>query len=262
MLLDHTSGLDDFFLHPRSTPRSRRAGRRTGRVARTLKYVGEAVLPRRARAGTTRTRTTSPRADRRARDRRAARRRRSATRFFGPLGLDARGTRRRRSRAPDPPTATASPARSGPRRPIDLSDGHGVAPFRSVVTAAGAARARSRRRAATRRRGPGAVLAAGPRPGDDRRDAARLRQTAAYQPRVPYGHGVQAFPIDGQPTIGHSGTLLGFRAAMRHLPGEAIDDLRPDQPEPGRPRRDRPGPALGRVRARAALLPLPDASAS
>ena len=37
----------------------------------------------------------------------------------------------------------------------------------------------------------------------------------------PYGLGVQAFPIDGRPTVGHSGTLLGFRAAVRHLPAEA-----------------------------------------
>jgi CubicO group peptidase (beta-lactamase class C family) len=45
--------------------------------------------------------------------------------------------------------------------------------------------------------------------------------TAAYKPRVPYGLGVQVFPIDGRLTVGHSGTLLGFRAAMRYLPGEA-----------------------------------------
>jgi hypothetical protein len=45
--------------------------------------------------------------------------------------------------------------------------------------------------------------------------------TAPYQPRVPYGLGVQSFPIDGRPTVGHSGTLLGFRAAVRYLPGEA-----------------------------------------
>jgi hypothetical protein len=30
--------------------------------------------------------------------------------------------------------------------------------------------------------------------------------------------GVQAFPIDGRLAIGHSGRLLGFRSAMRHLP--------------------------------------------
>ena len=45
--------------------------------------------------------------------------------------------------------------------------------------------------------------------------------TAGYPPRVPYGLGVQAFPIDGRPTVGHSGRLLGFRSAVRHLPGEA-----------------------------------------
>ena len=44
--------------------------------------------------------------------------------------------------------------------------------------------------------------------------------TASYAPRVPYGLGVQAFPIDGRPSVGHSGRLLGFRASVRHLPGE------------------------------------------
>ena len=47
-----------------------------------------------------------------------------------------------------------------------------------------------------------------------------VEATAGYSPRVPYGLGVQAFSIDGRATVGHSGRLLGFRAAMRHLPGE------------------------------------------
>ena len=45
--------------------------------------------------------------------------------------------------------------------------------------------------------------------------------TAGYRPRVPYGLGVQAFPIGGRLAVGHSGRLLGFRSAVRHLPGEA-----------------------------------------
>ena len=46
--------------------------------------------------------------------------------------------------------------------------------------------------------------------------------TAAYTPRVPYGLGVQAFPIGGRLAVGHSGRLLGFRAAVRHLPAENV----------------------------------------
>jgi hypothetical protein len=44
--------------------------------------------------------------------------------------------------------------------------------------------------------------------------------TARYDPRVPYGLGVQVVTIDERPTVGHSGRLLGVRAAVRHLPVE------------------------------------------
>jgi CubicO group peptidase (beta-lactamase class C family) len=48
-----------------------------------------------------------------------------------------------------------------------------------------------------------------------------IATTAGYRLRVPYGLGVQVFPIDGRLSVGHSGRLLGFRAAMRHIPGES-----------------------------------------
>ncbi len=46
--------------------------------------------------------------------------------------------------------------------------------------------------------------------------------TAGYRPRVPYGLGVQAFPIAGRPSYGHSGRLLGFRSVVRHIPSEGL----------------------------------------
>ena len=39
---------------------------------------------------------------------------------------------------------------------------------------------------------------------------------------MPYGLGVQSLVIDGHKTLGHSGRLLGFRAALRYLPDEGI----------------------------------------
>ena len=39
---------------------------------------------------------------------------------------------------------------------------------------------------------------------------------------MPYGLGVQVVDIDGQPSYGHSGRLLGFRSVMRWLPEEGI----------------------------------------
>jgi hypothetical protein len=48
-----------------------------------------------------------------------------------------------------------------------------------------------------------------------------IATTEGYRPRVPYGLGVQVFPIDGRLSFGHSGRLLGFRGVVRHLPGAA-----------------------------------------
>ena len=39
---------------------------------------------------------------------------------------------------------------------------------------------------------------------------------------MPYGLGVQSMDIDGAPSLGHSGRLLGFRSAVRWLPEEDI----------------------------------------
>ena len=47
-------------------------------------------------------------------------------------------------------------------------------------------------------------------------------RTARYQPRIPYGLGVQTTPVDGRPALGHSGRFLGARAVVRWLPREHI----------------------------------------
>jgi D-alanyl-D-alanine carboxypeptidase len=220
MLLDHTSGLDDFFLHPaidkallaqRETPwTSSQAlgyvGKRyfapgTGWHYSNTNYLYLGLIAERV------TGTTLAAALR--------------ARFFTPLGLRATWYQ-----AVEPPkTAIAHGySFSSPKptaAPIDLADGTGVAPFRSVVTAAG---------------GAGSIAATS---GDVARWARLLyggtvlgpaqtsvmiddvAATAAYRPRVPYGLGVQVFPIDGHLSLGHSGRLLGFRAAVRHIPDEA-----------------------------------------
>jgi len=41
-------------------------------------------------------------------------------------------------------------------------------------------------------------------------------------PGVSYGYGVQALSIDGHPSLGHSGRLIGFRGAVRHFPIEGV----------------------------------------
>ena len=46
--------------------------------------------------------------------------------------------------------------------------------------------------------------------------------TAPFKPSIPYGLGVQEATIDGRPTLGHSGRLLGSRTVVRWLPGEGM----------------------------------------
>jgi D-alanyl-D-alanine carboxypeptidase len=217
MLLDHTSGLDDFFLHPPIDKALLAHPQATWTPARSLHYVGKRYFApgtgwhysntNYLYLGLIAERVTGmPLA--------AALRQR----FFTPLGLGATWYQ-----AVDVPRSSlahgyrfngANPT----AKPIDLADGSGVAPFRSVVTAAG---------------GAGSIAAT----SADVANWARLlydgtaigaAQTAAmvddistsagYRPRVPYGLGVQVFKIDGRLTFGHSGRLLGFRAAVRHIP--------------------------------------------
>ena len=140
-LLDHTSGLRDYFFHPAidqlllARPRpSLEPGQDLAEVRR------QAVLQAGRAAGTTRTRTTSSSAARRARRARRRSGDQIRTRFLEPLGLrhtwyqpteSAHGRRR--------PRATASRRPRRTPRAIDLSDGTPFVPFTSVVTAAGGA---------------------------------------------------------------------------------------------------------------------------
>lgn len=126
----------------------------------------------------------------------------------------------------DPPAPVARAYRfDGPdldEPPIALSDGSHMVPFTSVVTAAGAAgsiasTAEDLVRWA-RALYDGEVLA----PASLAAMVADLEVTAPFTPTVPYGLGVQAATIDGRPTLGHSGRLLGSRSVIRWLPEERI----------------------------------------
>ena len=104
----------------------------------------------------------------------------------------------------------------------DLSDGTGVSPFRSVITAAGGAGslAGSSRDVALWAR----ALYTGYAIDDDSLAImlAGVDAIAGYRPRVPYGLGVQALEIAGHRTFGHSGRYIGIRAQMRWLPDDEI----------------------------------------
>jgi D-alanyl-D-alanine carboxypeptidase len=106
-------------------------------------------------------------------------------------------------------------------RAIDLTGRTGVAPFRSVVTAAGAAgaiAASSWDLARWTRALYGGSLLTEPALGAMLDVAA----TASYRYAVPYGLGVQQYVIDGRIAYGHGGRLMGARAAIRYLPAEGV----------------------------------------
>jgi D-alanyl-D-alanine carboxypeptidase len=219
MLLDHTSGLDDFFLHPPIDKALLAHRDATWSSERALSYVGKryfapgkgwhysntnyVYLGLIAQNVTGSSLATALR-----------------KRFFTPLGLDA--TWYQAFERPRAEVAHGyrfnSPALKD--KPIDLADGTGVAPFTSVVTAAGGAGSIAATSSDVARWAR--QLYDGTAIGIDQ-TAIMLNDvatTATYRPRVPYGLGVQVFPILGRPSFGHSGRLLGFRAAVRHFPGD------------------------------------------
>ena len=221
MLLDHTSGLADYFLNPKiDRPLQSRPGD-AWTIDRTLGYVGKRLSPPGAAwhysntnyllLGLIAERATGKPLAMAIRER-----------LLEPAGLTATWYQA---------VETArSPVAHGYRfvgtkrtaKPIDLTDGSGTMPFRSVVTAAA---------------GAGSIAGTS---GDLARWARALyggdvlgptgtamllsgfSKTTSYLPGVAYGYGVQAVSIDGHPSLGHSGRLLGFRSVARHFPLEGL----------------------------------------
>jgi D-alanyl-D-alanine carboxypeptidase len=220
-LLDHTSGLRDYFLDPRIDKALLADTSAVWSAARAIDYVGKPYF----RAGrgwhysNTNYLVLGLLAEAVSGESLADLYR---TRFIVPLGLD--DTVYQPAATAEGPLARgyrfATTKRSSP--PIDLSDGSGVVPFTSVVTAAAGAGgmaasaddiARWARALYAGEALPPAAL--GAMLGD-------IERTSELDPRVPYGLGVQAVEIDGRLSYGHSGRLLGFRATMRHFPTEGI----------------------------------------
>lgn len=220
-LLDHTSGLDDYFLHPPIDRALQAEPAAFWSIRRTLRYVGKPYFApgtgwkysntNYLYLGLIAERVSGVTLATALRDR-----------ILAPHGFD--GTWYQAVEEPRRPLAHgyrfASAARGA--APIDLSDGTGVAPFTSVVTAAAGAGSIAATSSDVARWArllyTGEVLG----PEMTARMLGGVLATAGYRPRVPYGLGVQAFSIDGRLTFGHSGRLLGFRSVVRHFPGESL----------------------------------------
>lgn len=220
-LLDHTSGLRDYFFHPRIDKLLLANPARRWNEAQALRYMGKPYFkPGRGWhysntnylvLGMLAERVAKVPLDLQLRQR-----------FFEPLGL--RHAFYQPTEVPAGPVArgyrfeSAEPAATA----IDLSDGSPIVPFTSVVTAAAgaggiAATSSDIARWARALYGGGVLGADSVREMLD--DVVR---TQGYRPTVPYGLGVQLVDLGGRSSLGHSGRLLGFRSVVRWLPDEGI----------------------------------------
>ena len=221
-LLDHTSGLRDFYFGAGVDRALLSKPARVWNPARSLKYVGKPfakpgvewhysntnylVLGMLAEAV-----GGAPIADQ------------LDARFLEPLGLDDTFYQRPGDPWSGPVARSYRFVGASPKLPaIDVSDGTPIVPFTSVVTAAGGAG--SIASSADDLVHWARALYGGDALSEDSRDAmvADIARTASYAPGVAYGLGVQAGSVDGHPTLGHSGRFLGARAVVRWLPRERI----------------------------------------
>jgi len=220
-LLDHTSGLRDFFFHAGVDKALLTKPSRVWDAARSLTYMGKPYgkpgeswhysntnylilgLVAEAVGG-------------------ASTAEQLRSRFFTPLGLEH--TFYQSVEKPKGPLVRNYRfVGTDPKLPaIDLSDGTRVAPFTSVVTAAGAAGSIASTSGDLVRWAR--ALYGGSLLGPATRAAmvADVVRTAPYKPAVAYGLGVQSVTIAGHPTLGHSGRFLGARAAVRWLTDEHV----------------------------------------
>jgi D-alanyl-D-alanine carboxypeptidase len=221
MLLDHTSGIADFFFGD-GVDKALQADRRaTWTLERTLGYVGKRYFP--PGRGWAYSNTNylllgliaervggAPVADQ------------LRARFFVPLGLS--GTFVQVAEAALGPLAHGYrfPVSGAKAKPIDVSDGSPIMPFTSVVTAAGAA-GNVAATSADLARWARALYGGGVlRPATLAAAVADRSRTARFHPYIPYGLGVQVTRIGGRLTYGHSGRLLGFRGELRYLPADGV----------------------------------------
>jgi D-alanyl-D-alanine carboxypeptidase len=220
-LLDHRSGLRDFYFHPRIDKALLSQPSRVWDAARSLSYMGKPY----ARPGTawhySNTNYLILGLVAEAVGGRSVAEQ-LHERFLEPLHLD-HTYYQSVERPLGPVTHSYRFTGANLKLPaVDLSDGTKVVPFTSVVTAAGAAASIATTSAdlASWAR----ALYGGAALGETSRSemVADALLTAPYHPTVAYGLGVQIVQIDGHLTLGHSGRFLGARAAVRWLPGEQV----------------------------------------
>jgi D-alanyl-D-alanine carboxypeptidase len=222
MLLDHTSGLADYFFGKGiDTALMARRGA-TWTAAQALSYVGKPIgKPGRSwHYSNTNYLLLGLLAEKVAGKPFATQIR---ERFFDPLKLG--GAFIQVAEAPPGPIAqgyyyTGFSLAEVPKGLADVR--RRVVPFTSVVTAAGSAgdvAATSADLAAwARALYGGSVL----RPETLAAAIADAKKTARFNPYVPYGLGVQVTKIGDRRALGHSGRFIGVRGELRYLPDDGL----------------------------------------
>jgi D-alanyl-D-alanine carboxypeptidase len=223
MLLNHTSGIPDFFRNPKLDLALNKDKKRSWTSAEVLEaYVPKgAVFP--PGKGWSYSNTNylllgavaaevggAPWEDLVRRE------------LIEPLGLDS--TYVQSVEEPPAPPALAYRIIDGFRGPTPeaRTDGSTVVPFRSVVTAAGSAGAIASTtgdlaRWARALYGGSTVLSAA-----TRREMLTFVKAYAYGLGTAYGLGASRVRFDGHTAYGHSGALVGTRAAIRYFPREKV----------------------------------------
>ena len=223
-LLDHTSGLPDYFLNGKID----RPLQSDKDAAWSAEQAWEYVLPLRKRYDPNRIwyysntnylllgelvervtgRTLSEQVRSRLLDPLAL----GSSWYQGEEEPRARGTRSYRF-VPQP---------DGSMRAVRVAKGIEVMPFRSVVTAAGGAGSIASTALDAARwmhaYARGDILS----PDMHRAMLADVAVTAKLRAEVPYGLGIQAVPLGKRPALGHSGRFLGFRNVVRDLPVDGV----------------------------------------
>jgi D-alanyl-D-alanine carboxypeptidase len=198
-LLDHTSGLHDFFFDPAIDKALLGRPAAVWTAGRSLTFVGKPYFkPGRGWHYSNTNYLVLGLLVERVTGRSLAEEIRQ--RFIGPLGL--RSTYTQAEEEPLGPVAHAYRFADADKsaRPIDLTDGTSVMPFRSVVTAAGGA----------------GGMAGTPT------DVARWARALYGGELLSAESLAQVVTVDGRPAVGHSGRFIGVRGVMRWLPDEQI----------------------------------------
>lgn len=222
MLLQHTSGLADFFQNPKFDAAMNRARRRAWTPDEVLPFVGKPAFAPGKGWGYSNTNFVllglvaeraggAPWAEQLRRQ------------FFVPLGLAS--TYVQGVGTPAVPPAHANQmfvGFAGRILPKDLGDGSAIAPFTAVATAAFSAGSIASTTGDLARWARALY-------GGDVLAPASLAQMLTFDPDITryaalaYGLGVSRVKIDGRfVAVGHTGALAGTRAAIRWLPKQQV----------------------------------------